>query len=61
MSHTVLTYHIVLGTYKRMRVIVTNEERFLYRFIYEFLTKRDVVVRRIGGMPDHVRMVMMDL
>ncbi|MBD5192977.1 MAG: IS200/IS605 family transposase [Bacteroidales bacterium] len=57
MSHTALTYHIVLGTYKRMRVIVTNEERFLYRFIYEFLTKRDVVVRRIGGMPDHVHIL----
>lgn len=32
-------------------------ERELYSFIYQFLKRRGVVVRRIGGMPDHVHIL----
>lgn len=57
MSHTALTYHIVIGTYKRQRVIIEQYETRLYRFIYDYLKKREVRVRRIGGMPDHVHIL----
>lgn len=57
MSHVALTYHIVIGTYKRKPVIEQNHEKELYKYMYDFLTKRKVFVRRIGGMPDHVHIL----
>ncbi|MDE6300617.1 MAG: IS200/IS605 family transposase [Muribaculaceae bacterium] len=57
MSHASLTYHIVFGTYRRQPVIVTEYEKELYRFIYNLLIKRNIYVRRIGGMPDHIHIL----
>ncbi len=57
MSYTALTYHIIFGTYRRMRVINSEHERELYKFIYDFSTGRDIKIRRIGGMPDHVHIL----
>lgn len=57
MSYTALTYHIVFGTYRRKNVININHERELYKYMYDFATERQVLVRRIGGMPDHVHII----
>ena len=57
MSHISLTYHIIFGTYKRHCVILQDHERELYKFIYDFASSREVYIRRIGGMPDHVHIL----
>ncbi len=57
MSHTALTYHIVFGTWSRFPAIVEEHERELYKFIYSFSTGRGVLIRRIGGMPDHIHIL----
>lgn len=57
MSYTSLTYHIIFSTYCRQNVIDPHHERELYKFMYTFATERGVLVRRIGGMPDHVHIL----
>lgn len=58
MSHIALTYHIVIGTYHREYVISEDHEKELYKYIFDFTGKRDVLfIRRIGGMPDHVHIL----
>ena len=57
MSHTALTYHIIICTYHREYVISENHEKELYKFIFDFSRKRDVFIRRIGGMPDHIHIL----
>lgn len=57
MSFTSLTYHIVIATFCRKRVIPIELEYKCYSFIYEFLKNRKVFVRRIGGMPDHIHIL----
>ncbi len=57
MSYTSLTYHIVIGTYRRKQVIGMRHERELYAFITSFSTSRGVKIRRVGGMPDHVHIL----
>lgn len=57
MSYTSFTYHLVFGTYRRQNVIVPEHERELYKYIYSFSTERGVMIRRIGGMPDHIHIL----
>lgn len=57
MSYTSLTYHIVFSARNRRNTINIEHDQELYRFIYQFLIQRDVMVRRIGGMPDHVHIL----
>ena len=57
MSHIAFTYHLVFGTYSRSRTIDQAHERELYKFMYNFLVKKEIFVRRIGGMPDHVHIL----
>ena len=57
MSYVTLTYHIVIATYGRLHSIDPDYETELYRFIFTYLKNRDVYVRRIGGMPDHVHIL----
>ena len=57
MSHTVLTYHIVFSTYRRKYIINIEHERELYKYIFYFSKYRDVFIRRIGGMPDHIHIL----
>lgn len=57
MSHTALTDHLVFGTYRRIDVIDENHEKELYKFMFDFATRRGIYVRRIGGMPDHVHIL----
>lgn len=57
MSHTVLSYHIVFGTYRRMQTIFEDHEKELYKFIYTYSRNRGVFIRRIGGKPDHIHIL----
>ncbi len=57
MSHISFTYHLVFGTYRRQPAIIIEHERELYKYIYNFAMARGVIVRRIGGMPDHVHIL----
>lgn len=57
MSHIALTYHIVFGTYMRVKSIDTDHERELYKFINDLSRSHGCIIRRIGGMPDHVHIL----
>ncbi len=57
MSHVAVTYHIVFGTHSRRQTIPIAHERELYKFIYDLSNKRDILIRRIGGMPDHIHIL----
>lgn len=57
MSQTCLIYHIVICTYRRQNVINIEHERELYKFMHDYSKKKDVFIRRIGGMPDHVHIL----
>ena len=57
MSHISLTYHIVFGTYARERTIPPEYERSLYTIIYNLAKSKGVMIRRIGGMSDHVHIL----
>ena len=58
MSHLSLTYHLVFATWSRYSTINIAHERELYKFIYDFATQRGAKVWRIGGMPDHVHLLL---
>lgn len=57
MSYTQLIYHIVIRTYRSERTIFESHERELYNYMYGIARNRHVVVYRIGGMPDHVHLL----
>ena len=57
MSHTALTYHIVMGTYCRRQTIDIPHEKVLYKFLHNYSNRKGVFIRRIGGMPDHVHIL----
>ncbi len=57
MSYTQLIYHIVLRTHNSARTITEEYERELYAYLYTVSVDKGVTVYRIGGMPDHVHLV----
>ena len=57
MSYTRLLYHIVICTKYRVPSISLEYDRELYAFILEMCKRRDVVLYRIGGMPDHIHLL----
>ena len=57
MSYTQLTYHIVLRTHRSERTLFEAHERDLYNYMFGFNRNHDVVTYRIGGMPDHVHLL----
>lgn len=57
MSYTQLIYHIVIRTYRSERTITESHERDLYNYMYGIARNRNVVVYRIGGMPDHIHLL----
>ena len=58
MSYSSLLYHIILRTYRSQRTLNEKYERELYQFIYGFMVKRGAKVYRIGGMPDHIHILL---
>ncbi|MCM1503946.1 MAG: IS200/IS605 family transposase [Muribaculum sp.] len=57
MSFTKLYYHIVFSPKDRQTVIGPNVERDLYIILYNVMRKYNGEVIRIGGMPDHVHIL----
>lgn len=58
MSYTSIRYHIVLRTKNSLRTISEDHERDLYAYIYSFIKARNCVLYRVGGMPDHIHILM---
>ncbi len=57
MSFTKLIYHIVFSTKSRQNTIPVNFERDLYALILHIVNKQNGHLHRIGGMPDHIHML----
>ena len=57
MSFTKSVYHIVLGTKYRQPTIPVNDERKLYKILYDLMKRYGAFIYRIGGMPDHVHIL----
>jgi len=57
MSFHRLLYHIVFSTKGRRAWIVEAIERDVYNIMYHLLLKQKCFVHRIGGMPDHVHLL----
>ncbi len=57
MSFTKLYYHIVFSPKDRLPVIKHEVERDFYVILYNVLRKYNGDVIRIGGMPDHVHIL----
>ncbi len=57
MSFSKSVYHIVFGTKHRQPTIKIDVERRLYKILYDLMKKYGAFVYRIGGMPDHVHIL----
>ena len=57
MSFTQSVYHIVFSTKKRIPSINIDKERIVYKILYDLMRKNGAYVYRIGGMPDHVHIL----
>ena len=57
MSYTQTLYHIVLRTHRSEKTIDTEHERELYSYVLGFINNIDGHLYRIGGMPDHVHIL----
>ena len=57
MSYAQLLYHTVLRTHNSAHTITDEYERKLYAYLYTVSVEKGVKVYRIGGMADHVHIV----
>ena len=57
MSFTKSVYHIVFGTKHRQAVIPIEHERRVYKILFDLMKSYGAYVYRIGGMPDHVHIL----
>lgn len=57
MSYTHLLYHIIFRPRNSVPVIRIEHESVLYRYIWGFIKKQGGILYRIGGMPDHIHML----
>ncbi len=57
MSYNKCIYHIVFRTRASKRVISENHERELYFHFLDYCRKRGCHLYRVGGMPDHVHLL----
>lgn len=57
MSFCKLTYHIVFATKRRERTISIEKEKLIYQILYSICKDKKVFVHRIGGMPDHIHLL----
>ena len=57
MSFTQSVYHIVFSTKHRKATINETSERDVYKNLYDIMVKQGAHVYRIGGMPDHVHIL----
>ena len=52
-----MLYHIVFRPRNSEPVITTEHEELLYRYIWGFIKKKNCILYRIGGMPDHLHLL----
>ena len=57
MSATVLLFHIVFRPKDSHPVIDIANEETLYRYIWRFVTDKGGFLYAVGGMPDHIHML----
>lgn len=57
MSYTRQIYHVVFRTYRSIECIVESHEKELYNHIYSFCKETNCLLYRIGGMPDHIHIL----
>ena len=57
MSYTKTLFHIVIRPYRNESVIEEEYERELYGYILGFCRNKNVKLIRVGGMPDHVHLL----
>ncbi len=57
MSYTKVLYHIVFRTKHSLPAISEEHEQALYAYIWGFLKHRSCFLYRIGGMPDHLHIL----
>ena len=57
MSFTQSVYHIVFSTKHRFPAISEDKERVLYKILFDLMKKQGAFVYRIGGMPDHIHIL----
>ena len=57
MSYCSLIYHIVFRPFASERVITPDHADDLYRYICGFVESRQSKVCEIGGMPDHIHLL----
>ena len=57
MAYTNLLYHIVFRPKNSESVIPMENEEMLYRYIWGVVKHKNGVLYRIGGMPDHVHLL----
>ena len=59
MAYTNLLYHIVFRPKNSEPVISLAHEEVLYRYIWGYVTNKKGTLYRIGGMPDHIHMLVL--
>ncbi len=57
MSYTRLLYHIVFRTKYNIPAIDIHWEEELYRYIWGLVKNKESILYRIGGMPDHLHLL----
>ena len=57
MAYTNLLYHIVFRPKNSELVIPIAHEELLYRYIWGYIKNKKGILYRIGGMPDHIHML----
>lgn len=57
MAHVVLLFHIIWRTKYSVSSIKEENERSLYAYIYGFCQRKGCTLIRIGGMPNHIHML----
>ena len=57
MSYTASYYHIVFRTYRSEQTIAIEHDRELFAYIYGIVKNLDGQTYRVGGMPDHIHML----
>lgn len=58
MGYTKLTYHIVFRTRSSIKAINRENEKELYSYIYGIAKSYGAFVYRIGGMADHIHILL---
>ena len=58
MSYVQSIYHVVIRTYRSQPTIPIEAERDLYAYILGFCRNHNIRLIRIGGMPDHIHLLM---